>query len=97
MDESCFRIRVYELPQEQIEKLAREKSLLLQNQIFDPSRSGVRELASNPLLITQLAIIYRNKFDNLPENRIELYHAAIENLITVWEKDRIKKKELNYK
>lgn len=47
-------------------------------------RPRIQELASNPLLITILALVYREKKGHLPEHRVELYHAAMEILIEEW-------------
>ena len=73
---------------------ARQEAEGLKSEIFDPSRRGVRELASNPLLITVLASIYLDqRFNNpanqrayLPEQRVELYNITVKNLAQVWKK-----------
>lgn len=48
------------------------------------ANEGVRRLASNPLLLTILALIHRNG-DRLPSRRIELYQLAVNTLLRDWE------------
>ncbi len=45
---------------------------------------GVRELAANPLLLTILALMNRER-GVLPERRIELYRASTETLLQHWQ------------
>lgn len=45
--------------------------------------NGVRQLASNPLLLTILALMKRADIE-LPERRVELYQKAIESLLKHW-------------
>lgn len=52
--------------------------------IFDAKRPRIQELASNPLLVTILALVYRKKKGHLPEQRVELYQEAMEILIGEW-------------
>lgn len=47
------------------------------------SSSSVRRLATNPLLLTILALIYEN-VGKLPNKRIELYQIAAQTLIEAW-------------
>ncbi len=56
----------------------------LQDAIFDPQRPRIRELAANPLLITILALIFRNQHGKLPESRAELYQRALQILLDKW-------------
>ena len=59
-----------------------EESLRLQQAI---ARSeGVRKLATNPLLLTILALIHRNQ-KHLPERRVELYCMASDTLLREWQ------------
>ena len=44
---------------------------------------GVRRLASNPLLLTVLALMKRNEIQ-LPERRVELYEAYVKILLQKW-------------
>lgn len=64
--------------------------------IFDPDRPGVRRLATNPLLITILALVYRNNEWRLPEQRSELYQRAMKILIEDWRNTKITTDELIY-
>jgi formylglycine-generating enzyme required for sulfatase activity/energy-coupling factor transporter ATP-binding protein EcfA2 len=48
---------------------------------------GVAQLASNPLLLTILALIKRQGVD-LPNRRVELYELYLKTLITAWSKAR---------
>ena len=51
------------------------------------SRSQVESLATNPLMLTILAIIKHQKV-KLPERRVELYEAAVNTLIESWNEAR---------
>ncbi|MBI1331264.1 MAG: NACHT domain-containing protein [Armatimonadetes bacterium] len=44
---------------------------------------GVRRLATNPLMLTILALIYR-KIGRLPDRRLELYEMAVQTLLKDW-------------
>ncbi len=68
----------------------------LKKAIFDPNRPRVRELASNPLLITILALVYKNNRGSLSEQRTELYHTAMEILIEEWRVSGLTTAELEY-
>lgn len=69
---------------EAIKMRARQESAGLKRAIYDPQRPRVRELASNPLLITILALVYRKNQQRLPEQRVELYSKALDILIEGW-------------
>ena len=56
----------------------------LQAEIHNPANPGVRELASNPLLLTILALIYQSGKSQLPKQRVSLYQMAVDNLAQVW-------------
>ncbi len=81
---------------ETIQSLADTEAEGLKKAIFDPLRPRVRELASNPLLITILALVYRKNERRLPEQRTELYSKALEILIEGWRITGMKTKELIY-
>jgi tetratricopeptide (TPR) repeat protein len=51
------------------------------------SQAGVKRLATNPLLLTILALIHRNG-TRLPQRRIELYELAAKTLIEDWQLGR---------
>lgn len=63
---------------------AASEAMSLKTTIHDKNRPGVRELASNPLLLAVLALIHHNTQARLPEQRVRLYQIAIENLVEVW-------------
>ncbi len=48
---------------------------------------GVRQLASNPLMLTILALIHRAGA-RLPSRRVELYELAVKTLLEDWELSR---------
>ena len=52
-------------------------------EIYDDSRLAIRELATNPLLITILAIVYWAD-GRLPDQRAGLYDRVVENLLLIW-------------
>ncbi len=54
--------------------------------IFDERQPRIRDLATNPLLITILALLYRSENKSLPRNRVELYQRAIQILMGKWTK-----------
>ena len=61
-----------------------EKGALLQAVFSNP---GVERLASNPLLLTILALIKRQGV-TLPHRRVELYELYLRTLITAWSQAR---------
>lgn len=61
-----------------------EAALLIQAVKDNP---GVKRLATNPLLLTILALIHRNG-SHLPKRRIELYRIASETLLRDWQLGR---------
>ncbi|MCB0030813.1 MAG: hypothetical protein KDE28_23035, partial [Anaerolineales bacterium] len=56
----------------------------LKEAVHDPNRPGVTEMASNPLLLTILALVHHNTEARLPEERVRLYQIAVENMIEAW-------------
>lgn len=54
---------------------AAKKSDDLKKDLTDFNNVGILELASNPLLVTIIALVHRN-FSHLPHNRAELYNRA---------------------
>ncbi len=70
--------------EEEIQQRARKEAESLKAAIHDPQRIGVRELASNPLLLTLLALVHHNAGARLPEQRVRLYQMAVESLVEVW-------------
>ena len=51
------------------------------------TKPGVKRFASNPLLLTILALIHRNG-TKLPQRRVELYDLATKTLIEDWQQGR---------
>lgn len=85
-----------EEPIEAIQSRADAEAEGLKKAIFDPLRPRISELASNPLLITILALIYRRNQGRLPEQRTALYSKALDILIEGWRITGMKTKELTY-
>lgn len=52
-------------------------------EIYNKKRPKVRELATNPLLVTILATVYWRD-GQLPDQRAGLYHSLVENLLRIW-------------
>lgn len=52
-------------------------------EIYDDARPAIRQLATNPLLITILAIVYLTN-GRLPDQRAGIYDQVVENLLQVW-------------
>lgn len=73
-----------DLREELIAKLSKE----LKSAIFDPARPQIRELATNPLLVTMLAMLFRYGDGQLPDTRVELYEKSVSILIEKWHLDR---------
>lgn len=55
----------------------------LKDAIFDPVQPRIQELATNPLLITILALLYKTN-QKLPKSRAELYEQSIKILVGKW-------------
>jgi formylglycine-generating enzyme required for sulfatase activity len=70
-------------PEAEAQAAVEERSLL---EAIDTS-PGVAQLASNPLLLTILALIKRQGV-SLPNRRVRLYELYLETLITAWGKAR---------
>ena len=52
-------------------------------EIYNEARPAVRELATNPLLVTILATVYLTD-KRLPDQRAGVYDRVVENLLTIW-------------
>ncbi|WP_432994005.1 trypsin-like peptidase domain-containing protein [Dactylosporangium sp. CA-233914] len=52
-------------------------------EIYDEARPAIRELATNPLLITILATVYLTD-GHLPDQRAGVYDRVVENLLRIW-------------
>lgn len=74
--------------------IARKEANDLKEAIYDEQKPTVQDLAANPLLVTFLAIIFRNN-GSLPENRIDLYNKAYEILVHKWRVVPLNRTELD--
>ena len=75
------------VPEAERERWATERAGWLQRQLRE--RSGLREVARNPLLLTFLAVLAGDEPQrDLPQRRKELYQEYVERLFTVWEARR---------
>ncbi|MCL2936932.1 MAG: caspase family protein, partial [Trichodesmium sp. MAG_R02] len=72
---------------EVVEKKAIEEAKALKLAIYDPSRPRIRELASNPLLVTILGMVFHRR-GSLPEQRADLYQLAMKILMDDWRRQR---------
>lgn len=50
--------------------------------------NDMRELSSNPMLLTTMAIIHQREV-GLPRERVRLYHLAVEVLLRRWQKHKV--------
>jgi len=50
--------------------------------------TDLRELSSNPMLLTTMAIIHQREV-GLPSKRVQLYHQAVEVLMRRWQKSKV--------
>lgn len=69
----------------QTELVAQEEERRLLKELR--SNPGVERLAANPLLLTMLALLYR-QVGGLPQRRIQLYDLYVRALIQNWEENR---------
>lgn len=88
------------LDPEDMQKIIDVEADGLKQAIFDKSKPRIKELATNPLLVTILALLYRFQNKQLPKSRVELYEQSINILVGKWksihkEKQSITKVELN--
>lgn len=67
----------------------RHKSLIQSRQLIEAihSNPGIENLATNPLLLTILALIHRQE-KKLPHRRVELYEVYVRTLIERWGRTR---------
>jgi hypothetical protein len=79
----------------EVAKTADKEAKSLKTEILGNNRRGVRDLASNPFLITVLAAVHHTTKGRLPEQRAALYRLAIDNLAQLWERrdDNLLQKE----
>lgn len=77
----------------EIEQLILETTTGLKKAIYSKENKGAQEIATNPLLITILALIYYRK-GFLPTQRAELYETALQLLIEVWRKTEMSREQI---
>ena len=80
--------------QVEVDNLAHQQAKALKAAIHDPSRPGVAEMASNPLLLTIIALVHHSTQARLPEQRFLLYQIAVKNLVDVWRESDLKEDEV---
>ncbi len=73
---------------------AKREAEKLEEAIFSDKR--VLELASNPLIITILALVFRNNNGVLPPQRAALYQEAMRTLVESWKKTNLTLLEVEY-
>lgn len=78
---------------ENLEKEATEEAEALKAAIYDPNRPRIRQLASNPLLVTILSIVF-HRDKALPEQRADLYDLAMKIFMEDWRKTGLTAEEL---
>jgi len=68
----------------EIEHKAYELARQLIGLIFAPERSGILELAGNPLLLSELGKIFLTEDLKLPDTRVDLYEKTARNMLDIW-------------
>ena len=66
------------------EERARQELEGLEHALGELQARGAGDLASNPLLLTILALVYRSGQSSFPPQRVQLYEAAVRVLLEVW-------------
>jgi Domain of unknown function (DUF4062) len=79
-----------------IEETARQAADSLKTAIFAPSRASLAEIATNPLLITNIAALFLSRGETLPRTRAELFQLVIEMLISHWRQTGLNPDEVLY-
>ncbi|MDF5726841.1 MAG: hypothetical protein PUP92_02115 [Rhizonema sp. PD38] len=85
----------------QAETAAIQEATELKEAIANLRQQGAGDLASNPLLVTILALIFRNGQRqqgkaSFPQQRVKLYEAAVRILIDKWRERAIRKGEREF-
>lgn len=76
-------------------ELANALATRLREEIFSPERTGIAEIATNPLLVTMIASLFLSRQGkDLPESRVELYQTSIEMLVEDWRPAGLSKREV---
>ncbi|MCP4534894.1 MAG: hypothetical protein GY831_27180, partial [Delftia sp.] len=76
-----FLLRGEDLDDEAVAQRAASEAAALLDAI--QASPGVRKLATNPLLLTILALIHRDQ-TRLPEQRVQLYQQTVKTLVELW-------------
>jgi hypothetical protein len=84
-----------EMNPEAMQKIINEEAEGLQRAIFDKTKPRIKELATNPLLVTILALLYRYQNKQLPKSRVELYEQSINILVGKWKHIHIKEHSIS--
>lgn len=88
------------LNEREILELAADESNALQEAIYDMRKPRIKELATNPLLVTILALVFRHGDGvekQLPGQRAELYQRALDILIEKWRENvKMTSNEIQY-
>ena len=79
-----------------IEQKAQKQASSLKDAIHLSGNTSVAEMASNPLLLTILAMIHHTTKASLPERRIDLYQKAVKILIEEWRESGLNEDEVLY-
>ena len=61
-----------------------------------PENRGIRELGSQPLLLTLLCLTYQETL-HFPQRRVEIYEEALEALLKKWDSSRQIARDTIYK
>ncbi|MEO0840007.1 MAG: trypsin-like peptidase domain-containing protein, partial [Cyanobacteria bacterium J06643_5] len=69
---------------EQAEANAMKEANGLKEAIADLKEHGAGDLASNPLLVTILALVFRHEKASFPKQRVKLYEIAVSILLEKW-------------
>lgn len=100
--EQFTEVEVADFSRAQIEKFAKKwfsgrpekaSKLFLENLAAD---SSIAELATNPLLLTLLCLVFQENF-SFPTNRAELYKEGVSILLKKWDGERMIKRQQLYK
>ncbi|MEM1319410.1 MAG: caspase family protein [Bacteroidota bacterium] len=90
-----FRVKyAKDLPPDILHSQAKAVADDLQQVIFADKR--ILELATNPLLITIIALVYRKNDSQLPPQRAALYKEALITLIETWKHSSLSSDEVEY-
>jgi energy-coupling factor transporter ATP-binding protein EcfA2 len=81
-------------PESNILALAEKQAHQLKQAIFEDRQ--ILELATNPLLITIIALVYHKNHGTLPSHKAALYQEALVTLIKTWRRPDLSMNEVEY-